>query len=147
MDFFSLMFAPFAHPGILVGGTILFFVLGWFWYNPITPIGKKWMSYFPVMKPGKAMKTKDFAIMLIFQIFMGFIVTHTVVAFWLFVTQNGLSDCIATLFIIKMYMGFVFIKDLGHWFFEKRPFLLILISVGYYLVGILGVCALLSYYL
>ncbi|MBP6981900.1 DUF1761 domain-containing protein [Candidatus Gracilibacteria bacterium] len=147
MDFFTLMFAPFAHLGILAGGTLFFFVLGWFWYNPITPIGKKWMSYFPAMKEDKVMKTADFAFMLLFQFFMGFVVTHTVMAFWMFVTQNSISEIFATLFLIKMYMGFVFIKELGHWFFEKKPFLLILISVGYYLIGILGVCALLSYYL
>lgn len=137
MDFFSLMFAPFTHLGILAGGTVLFFVLGWFWYNPITPIGKKWMSYFPAMKGDKVMKTTELACMLAFQIFMGLIVTHTVMAFWIFVTQNGVSEIFATLFVVKMYMGFVFIKDLGHWFFEKRPFILVLISVGYYLIGIL----------
>ena len=44
-------------------------------------------------------------------------------------------------------MGFVLIKDLGHWYFEKRPFSLVLIGVGYYLVGILGVCGLLAWFL
>ena len=27
MDFFSLMFTPFAHPAILAGGTLVFFLL------------------------------------------------------------------------------------------------------------------------
>lgn len=85
--------------------------------------------------------------MILVQVFMGFIVTHTVMAFWLFVTGNGGSTLDATLFVVKMYMGFVFIKDLGHWYFEGRPFSLVLVSVGYYLVGILGVCGLLTYFM
>ncbi len=147
MDFFSLMFAPFAHCGILIGGTAFFFLLGWFWYNPMTPIGKKWMSYFPEMKNNKMPKASDFALMLVLQLFMWFIMTHTVVAFWIFVTENGLSNTVATLFVVKMFMGFVFIKDLGHWFFEKRPFLLLLISLFYYLIGVLAVCWLCTYFL
>ena len=84
---------------------------------------------------------------ILLQIFMGFVVTHTVVAFWLFATVNGLSETVATLFVIKLYMGFVFIKDIGHWFLEKKPFVLILISLGYWLTGVLGVCGLLAYFL
>ncbi len=145
MEFFSLMFTPFSHPAILVGGTAVFFILGWLWYNPITPIGKIWISYFPMPTTMPAMH--QFAVMVVIQLLMGFIVTHTVMAFWLFATVNGLSAGLATLFIVKMYMGFVFIKDIGHWYFEQKPFPLVLISVGYYLVGILGVCALLSYFL
>lgn len=144
-DFLALMMTPFAHLGILAGGTAIFFVLGWLWHNPITPIGKVWIKHFPM--PKKMPPASQFAVMIVFQIFMGFIVTHTVTTFWLFVTQNGLSNTLATLFMVKMYMGFVFIKDLGHWYFEGRPFSLVLIGVGYYLVGILGVCALLANFL
>lgn len=147
MDFFSLMFTPFSHPAILAGGTLVFFLLGWLWYNPITPIGQKWISYFPMMTSDCQPKTNEMITMMLLQFFMGFIVTHTVMAFWLFATANGLTASLTTLFVVKMYMGFVFIKDLGHWYFEKRPFPLVLISVGYYLVGILGVCALLAYFL
>jgi Protein of unknown function (DUF1761) len=148
-DFFALMFIPFSHWEILVGGTLVFFVLGWIWYNPSTPVGKKWMEFngFKTPKPEDMPKGKGMAVMLIFQLFMGFIVTHTVMTLWIFATNMGQSDFLATLFIIKMYMGFVFIKDLGHWYFEKKPFGLVLIGVGYYLVGILGICGLLSYWL
>ncbi len=139
------MFEPFVYQGILLGGTLLLFVLGWLWYNPITPIGKVWIKHFPM--PKKMPPKSQFLIMILFQIFLGFILTHTVMAFWLFVTGNGGTALDATLFVVKMYMGFVFIKDLGHWYFEGRPFSLVLIGVGYYLVGILGVCGLLSYFL
>ncbi len=145
MDFFSIMFSPFSHPAILAGGTLLFFILGWLWYNPITPIGKIWVSYFPI--PKELPKQNQLIVMIVFQLFMWFIVVHTVMAVWLFITANGISAGVTTLFIVKIYMGFVFIKDLGHWYFEQKPFKLVLISVGYYLVGILGVCALLSYFL
>lgn len=145
MDFFTLMFTPFSHPAILAGGTAVFFILGWLWYNPITPIGKIWVSYFPM--PAKMPAMNQLAVMIILQLFMGFIVAHTTMTLWLFATANGLTASLATLFIVKMYMGFVFIKDLGHWYFEQRPFALVLIGVGYYLVGILGVCALLSWFL
>jgi hypothetical protein len=87
------------------------------------------------------------AVMIVFQLFMGFIVAHTTMTLWLFATANGLTPSLATLFVVKMYMGFVFIKDLGHWYFEQRPFALVLIGVGYYLVGILGVCGLLGLFL
>jgi hypothetical protein len=146
-DFISLMFVPFSHWGILVGGTLIFFIIGWIWYNPITPIGQRWMELTGLEKPETMPKAHEFAMMLVFQLFMGFIVTHTVMTLWIFATNMGQSDFLATLFIIKMYMGFVFIKDLGHWYFEKKPFGLVLIGVGYYLVGILGVCGLLSYFL
>ena len=85
--------------------------------------------------------------MIILQLLMGFIVAHTTMTLWLFATANGLTASLATLLVVKMYMGFVFVKDIGHWYFEKRPFPLVLISVGYYLVGILGVCALLGLFL
>lgn len=146
MDFISLMLTPFAHGAILGGGTLVFFLLGWLWYNPITPIGKVWIKHFPMPKPEKMPKWKEIVIMLVFQLFMGFIVTHTVMTFWLFATSMWLTETLATLFIVKMYMWFVFIKDLGHWYFEQKPFSLVLIWVGYYLVGILGVCGLLSYF-
>jgi hypothetical protein len=163
-DFISLMFTPFSHWEILVGGTLIFFVLGWIWYNPITPIGRKWMELTGLEKPETMPKAHEFAVMLVFQLFMGFIVTHTVMTLWIFAyealipTHEGLRHIVSveeisnakllvTLFIVKIYMGFVFIKDLGHWYFEKKPFGLVLIGVGYYLVGILGVCGLLSYFL
>jgi|GEM_PF-4416293 len=148
-DFISLMFVPFSHWGILLGGTMIFFILGWIWYNPITPIGRKWMELngFEPPKPENMPKPHEFAVMLVLQLFMGFIVTHTTMTLWIFATNMGQSSILATLFLIKMYMGFVFIKDLGHWYFEKKPFLLIVIGIGYYLVGILGICGLLSYFL
>jgi Protein of unknown function (DUF1761) len=165
-DFISLMFVPFSHWEILMGGTLIFFVLGWTWYNPITPIGRAWMRLngFKTPKPEDMPKGKEMAVMLIFQLFMGFVVTHTVMTGWILAYKSLIAPdegfrhmftfeevynakIFATLFIIKMYMGFVFIKDLGHWYFEKKPFGLILIGVGYYLVGILGVCGLLSYFL
>ena len=165
MDFFWLMFSPFWHPGILAGGTLIFFVLGWLWYNPITPIGKIWIRYFPMPEKDKMPKWSQIAVMILFQIFMGFVVTHTVMVIWNllgdimidypnFWTDGGiwrptsiLSDIGGigkTLIMVKIYLWFVLIKDLGHWYFEKRPFPLVLIGVGYYLVGILGVCGLLA---
>lgn len=148
MDFLTLMFeVPFSHWGILVGGTLIFFVLGWLWYNPITPIGKVWVSYFPMPKKEDMPTPPQFLVMMILQLAMGFIVTHTVVAFYLFAISNWLTETLATFFIVKIYMGFVFIKDIGHWYFEQKPFPLVLVSVGYYLVGILWVCGLLAYFL
>jgi hypothetical protein len=130
MDFTTLMFStPISHWGILLGGTCIFFILGWLWYNPITPIGKKWITYFPMPSKDKMPTPPQFVVMMILQLAMGFIVTHTVVAFYLFALSNGLDKTLATLFIVKMYMGFVFIKDIGHWYFEGRPFPLVLISV------------------
>ncbi len=91
--------------------------------------------------------TNQLMVMVVFQLFMGIIVTHTVMAVWLFATANGISSGVTILLIVKIYMGFVFIKNLGHWYFEQKPFKLLLISFGYYLVGILGVCVLLAYFL
>lgn len=91
MDFFSLMFTPFAHWGILMGGTLLFFVLGWLWYNPITPIGQVWIKYFPMPDKDKMPTPSQFAVMLVFQLFMGFIVAHTTMTLWLFAVANGAS--------------------------------------------------------
>lgn len=163
MDFLTLKFSPFDYPGLLAGGTLIFFVLGWLWYNPITPIGKIWINYFPMPKKWEMPNSSQIIVMLIFQLFMGFVVAHTVMTLWIYIFQTELNTAVlamrwehfqeitlhskifATLLIVKIYMGFVFIKDLGHWYFERKPFPLVLIGVGYYLVGILGVCALLSY--
>ncbi len=161
------MFTPFSHPAILAWGTLIFFILWWLWYNPITPIGKIWISYFPMPMKEKMPDSQQFIVMLIFQLFMGFVVAHTVMVIWIllwwveipwicpnntfcdpqFLSTGNLDNLARTLLIVKIYMGFVFIKDLGHWYFEKRPFALVLIGVGYYLVGILGVCGLLSLFL
>ncbi len=141
------MTIPLSHLDILLGGTFIFLLLGSFWFSPVTPIGKKWVSYFPNPEKSTIPMNGKFIGIILLQIFMGFVVTHTVVAFWLFATVNGLSETVATLFVIKLYMGFVFIKDIGHWFFEKKPFVLILISLGYWLTGVLGVCGLLAYFL
>ncbi len=163
------MFSPFSHLGILAGGTLIFFVLWWLWYNPITPIGKVWVKYFPMPSKDQMPRWSQITVMILFQIFMGFVVTHTVMVIWLllwyidlpgircywswildwvtFDCQNHINDILKWLIIVKLYMGFVLIKDLGHWYFEKRPFSLVLIGVGYYLVGILGVCGLLAWFL
>ena len=138
MDFTTLMFdVPLAHWEILIGGTLIFFLLGWLWYNPITPIGKVWISYFPMPKKGDMPKPSQIVVMIFLQFAMGFIVTHTVVTFYLFALSSGLDKALATLFIVKIFMGFVFIKDIGHWYFENKPFPLVLVGIGYYLVGIL----------
>ena len=97
MDFISLMFTPFAHWGILVSGTLLFFILGWLWYNPITPIGRIWIQYFPMPSKDKMPSSAQFAVMLVFQLFMGFIVTHTVMTLWLHMFQFSLDADISTM--------------------------------------------------
>ena len=148
MDIITLMITlPLSHIEILFGGTILFCMLGPLYFTPITPIGKKWVSYFPKPENENIPMSGAFVGVILLQIFMGFVVTHTVVAFWLFATASGLSETVATFFVLKLYMGFVFIKDIGHWFFEKKPFILILITLSYWLTGVLGVCGLLAYFL
>ena len=168
MDFISFMFSPFSYPWVLAGGTLIFFLLGWLWYNLISPIGQIWTQYFPMPSKDQMPRWWPIAIMLLFQLFLGFIVTHTVMVIWIILGDSTLSFPIfgscewmacstsiqshigglfKTLIILKIYLGFVLIKDLGHWYFEKKPFALVLIGVGYYLVGILGVCGLLTYFL
>ena len=83
--------------------------------------------------------------MILFQLFLSLIFAHTVMLLWILLRGFGMSELVTSLFVIKTYMGFVFIKDLGHWFFEKRPFSLILVGVGYWLVGIIFTCILLSF--
>jgi hypothetical protein len=87
MDFFALMLTPFSHIGILIGGTLIFFILGWLWYNPITPVGKVWFKYFPM--PKKMPDGSQMAIMMLFQVFMSFILAHTVMTLWIFIFQNN----------------------------------------------------------
>lgn len=71
-NYLSLMFSPLSHWGILVSGMLIFFILGWFWYNPITFIGRKWMelNHLEKPKPEDMPKPHEFAIMLVFQLFM-----------------------------------------------------------------------------
>jgi len=147
-NFLSLMLAPLNHWGILISGMFVFFVLGWFWYNPIGYIGRKWMelNHLEKPKPEDMPKPYEFIVMLIMQLFMGFSVTWIVMILWLLVTMT-VTPLFATLFVVKIYMGFVFIKDLGHWYFEQKPFTLVLIGIGYWLVGILAVCGLLTFFL
>jgi hypothetical protein len=147
------MFLPFSEWALLISGMLLFFLLGWLWYNPITPTGKIWTSYFPM--PKKMPPKSQFIIMMAFQLFMGFILAHTVMVIWMLLGRitlddssiSVLSSIVKTIIITKLFMGFVFIKDLGHWYFEGKPFKLVLIGTGYYLVGVLGVCVMLSYFL
>ena len=89
MDFFTLMITlPLSHLHILFGGTIIFCMLGPLYFTPITPIGKKWISYFPKPENENIPMSGAFVGIILLQIFMGFIVTHTVVAFWLFATAS-----------------------------------------------------------
>ncbi len=173
--FLSIMLAPLSEWTILLSGTLLFFLLGWIWYHPMTPTWKIWTSYFPM--PKKMPPKGQMIIMMAFQLFMGFVIAHTVMVIWTIlgrITLDDLSilnmwdcplptnDCsrlpmdvqvamlsslVKSLIITKIFMGFVFIKDLGHWFFEKKPFILVVLGTGYYLVWVLGFCVLLSYFL
>ena len=79
-----LMLTPLTHWGVLIGGTLLFFILGWLWYNPITPIGQVWIKYFPMPSKDKMPSGAQMGVMLVFQVFMGFVITHTVMTLWLF---------------------------------------------------------------
>lgn len=149
--FLSIMLAPLSEWTILLSGTLLFFLLGWIWYHPMTPTWKIWTSYFPM--PKKMPPKGQMIIMMAFQLFMGFVIAHTVMVIWTILGRITLdewamlSSLVKSLIITKIFMGFVFIKDLGHWFFEKKPFILVVLGTGYYLVWVLGFCVLLSYFL
>ncbi len=149
MNFTSLISSPFGHPDILVAGTLLFFLLGWLWYNPITPLGQKWLSYVAKTRPKDRPPTKkwQFALMILLQAGIWFIITHTVMILWIALKNAWLSDELSTLSVIKVFMWFVFIKDIAHWYFEWKPFGLVLIGIGYYLIGIIGVCGILALFL
>ena len=88
MDLIPLMLTPLTHWGVLIGGTLLFFILGWLWYNPITPIGQVWIKYFPMPSKDKMPSGAQMGVMLVFQLFMGFVITHTVMTLWLFSTTH-----------------------------------------------------------
>ena len=145
MGFLDVMYMPFLHPWTLIMSMAVFFLLGWVWYSPTSPTGKLWFDALPHLKTEKQPQWAEMVPMMLFQLFLSFVFAHTVMTLWILLRRFGFDDFFATLFLIKMYMGFVFIKDLGHWFFEKRPFSLILVGVGYWLVGIIFTCILLSF--
>jgi len=143
--FYALMLTPLSHWGILLVGTAVFFILGWLWYSPITPIGKKWATYFPPPSPADMPSASGFAVMMGIQLLMSVSYAWITILLWMIAHQYGLSPLFATAFVLKVYGGFVFIKDLGHWYFEKKPMTLTLIGLGYYLVGILLVSTVCTY--
>lgn len=52
-EILSLVLAPYAHLGILIGSTVLMFLLGNVWYAPSLPIGRVWLRYQKIEKNHK----------------------------------------------------------------------------------------------
>lgn len=135
--------APFAHWEILLASTVLFFMLGMVWYSPSFPTGKVWMRY---QKMDKNYKPNMTGIML-GQLLMTLLFIQTILALWLALGPLGLADWVLASFILKIYGGFVVTKEVSSWLFERKPLPFIVVGVGYYLVGILIVVSMCSYFL
>ena len=143
MDFWTLMLLPFSEWEILLSSTLIMFIVGMVWYMPNSPTGKIFTQYFPV--PKKKPPMKEVMPYLLGQMVLGFIFVHTAILIWMIGTMYGLSALLASILTIKAFMGFVFIRELGAWLWEKKAFSLVLIDVGYYLVGIIITLLLLNY--
>lgn len=143
MDFWTLMLLPFTEWEILLSSTLFLFILGMAWYMPNSPTGKIWTHYFP--QPKKKPTISEMFPYFLGQLILGMIFVHTVMVVWMIANWYGLSQILSSVLVIKAFLGFVFIKELGSWLWEKKDFTLILIQVWYYLIGVLFAVVLLSY--
>ncbi len=114
--------------------SVAFFLIGWLWYSEAL-FGRGWMKLMKVKKKdmenckegmGKKMLT-------------GFLSTFVLVAILAeMISITGSYGVVAAIeMAFWLWIGFIATVGLSAVVWEKKPFLLYLIQVGYYLVGML----------
>lgn len=123
------------------------FVLGWLWYSPLL-FGSMWMKEMGVskeqMEKGKEdMKKKMPVVMLagfVSQLVIAYVLAHVIAMGMLAEIGSGVSSG------FWMWLGFVATIQLGMILWEGRTLKYYLINVVYWLVGLLAMAAIITYW-
>ncbi|MEP7268222.1 MAG: DUF1761 domain-containing protein [Saprospiraceae bacterium] len=132
---------------ILLAVVVNFFI-GFLWYTPL--FGKAWareMGIDMTQKPDPKVMLKGMVFMIIGNFLLAWVLAHNIGA-WSFVPgmkeMGPLSNTISTAFFT--WLGFFVPYHLGAIVWESRSWKLFFINVGYSLVAVLAVSAILIYW-
>lgn len=115
----------------VLGATIVSMIIGSLWYSKFL-FGKPWMAAMNV-SPADSEKMRTEAPKAMGGMFAASLVMSYVVAH--FVSLLNISDLTAALqFAFWTWLGLIVTVQLSQTLFERRPFMLLVISTGYYLV-------------
>ena len=128
----------------IIVSTILMMIIGYVWYGPL--FGKPWsalMGFTPEHHAarGKSMRT-SYVIMAIGAFLMSFMLAHAVIFAETFMQIGGAPAGI--LVGIMNWLGFIVPVSLSIVLWDNKPWKLWFINVGYYLVGLVIIGAVLG---
>lgn len=130
----------------VIASAIIMMILGALWYGPL--FGKEWTRLMGIKVPEKLgdkerqAMMRSYGLMALGALVMSFVLAHSIILAQSYLGVTGLSGGLQTGF--WNWLGFVAPVTLGTVLWEGKPWKLWFINVGYYLVGMLVIGALLS---
>jgi hypothetical protein len=130
----------------VVASAVVMMILGALWYGPL--FGKEWMRLMGMKGPdkmddkAKQAMMRSYGLMALGALVMSFVLAHTVIYAESYLGTSGVWGGLQAGF--WNWLGFVAPVTLGTVLWEGKPWKLWFINVGYYLVGLLVIGALLS---
>lgn len=123
-------------------------VIGFLWYGPL--FGKQWIALMGMtpekMKAAQAKgMTVQYSLMALASLVMAFVLQHSIVFGASYLQISGLNAGLQGAF--WSWLGFVLPPTIGSVLWEGKPWTLWFINVGYYLVSLLVMGAILSTWL
>lgn len=127
---------------VLASGVIMM-VLGYLWYGPL--FGKPWMKLVGITKSDmekskKKSMVKEYVLMAISSLVLAYVFDHILIAFGSSTLVMALQGAIWT------WLGFVATTMLGGVLWLKRSLNLYFIDAGYYLVGMILIGIVLTFW-
>ncbi|MBP6913841.1 MAG: DUF1761 domain-containing protein [Candidatus Levybacteria bacterium] len=123
---------------ILASGVVMMF-LGYLWYGPL--FGKPWMKLVGMTKSSKKNNmAKEYVLMAISSLVLAYVFDHILIAFGSNTLVMALQGAIWT------WLGFIATSMLGGVLWLKRPLSLYFIDAGYYLVGMILIGIILTFW-
>ncbi len=132
----------------VISATVASVVLGTLWYGPF--FGKQWMTLMGItmgeMTPEKkAQMWKSYFFMTVGSLVMSYVLTHSLFLAMAFYQTSGISAGLMAGF--WNWLGFVMPVTLGVVLWEGKPWKLWFINSGYYLVALLLMGCVLSFFM
>lgn len=132
----------------VLASAIFMMVLGGLWYGPL--FGKKWVALMgfdqqkvaDMQAKGMGAMWKSYAFMALGSLIMSFVLAHSIIFANSYLGTSGVAGGLQGGF--WTWLGFVAPVTLGTVLWEGKSWTLWALNVGYYLVGLLAIGALLS---
>jgi hypothetical protein len=128
-------------------------ILGFLWFGPL--FGKKWMALMGItqqqmdeMKTSSSAKNKmmmSYGIVFVGALVMAFVLAHSLIFAKAYLQVSGVSAGLMAGF--WSWLGFIAPVTLGSVLWEKKPWMLWVLNNAYWLIGLLLMGLILSYWM